>query len=167
MTEYYVQTLDVETSAKDKAKLIGGALLMLFSLAFLIVAVLVNYWFFIGFGAFIVSGMILVQIYESLAAKFCYSTSEKRIVVSKKNNAGNGKRLASVEFASIKRIERFCDIVSKDDIVACDNTGDQDVYALVYQADGVNKRILFKPDDYLIALLKEIMPEKFEQETEI
>ncbi len=167
MTEHYVQTQDVKQSAKDRAKLIGGILLMLASLAFLIVAVLVNYWYFVGFGALIIAGLVLVQFYESLAAKFFYATSEKRIVISKKNNAGNGKRLASVEYANVIRVERFSDIVTKDDLIACDNTGDRDVFALCYKENEVNKRILFKPDDYLIALLKEIMPEKVENETEL
>ena len=157
MTEQYVQTVDVDTSLRTKLLFIVGLAVLLVSLVFIIVAVLVNYWFFVGFGSLFVLGFVLVQMFESAASQYIYGVSTKRIVIYKKNNAHNGKRIANVTFDNVKRFEEFCDIVEDKDIVACKNTSESGVYALVFndEQEKTVKRILFSPDEYLIAFIKE------------
>ena len=108
MTEQYTQTVEVRTQNSDKAKLIVGILCMMLSLVFLIVAILKNHLFFIGFGVFVVIGFLLVQLFESAPCEFIYSVSPKNLVISKKNNAHNTKRKACISLENIERIELFC-----------------------------------------------------------
>ena len=160
MTEQYVQTVDVLTSAKTKAYFIIGLVALMASLAFLIVAVLKNYWFFVGFGALFLLGFVLVQIFESAPSQFVYGATGKRIVFSKRNNAHNAKRIVSIPYDKIIDFDRFADIVCDGDVIACENTGAEGVYALKFvDEDGSDKRVLFSPDDYLLAFLQENLKE--------
>jgi len=161
MTDQYVQTVEVKTSAKMKACFIGGLLCLMSSLAFIIVAVLKNYWFFVGFGVLFVFGFILVQIFESAPSQFIYGLSQKRIVFSKRNNAHNAKRIVSVPFDKVKDFGKFCDLVAAEDITACENAGVVGVYAMTFLNDpGKIQRVLFSPDDYMLALLNENLKEE-------
>lgn len=171
MTEQYTQTVEVRTQNSDKAKLIAGILCMMFSLVFLIVAILKNYLFFIGFGVFIVIGFALVQIFESAPSEFIYSISPKNLVISKKNNAHNTKRKACISLENVERIELFTDIVDSGDLVCCENSSEKSVYALIYSDFDKDfevekhKRLLFCPDEYMLALLKENFADKFVENT--
>ena len=161
MTEQYVQTVDVNTSAKTKAIFIGGIVALMASLAFLIVAVLKNHWFFVGFGVLFLLGFALVQVFESAPSQFIYGVSSKRIVFSKRNNAHNTKRIVSVPFDKIIDFAEFGDLVEAGDIIACENVGDAGVYAIAFcDEENKQKRILFNPDDYLTVFLNENLKEK-------
>ncbi len=167
MTEQYTQTVEVKTQNSDKTKLIAGIASMMLSLVFLIVAILKNHLFFIGFGVLIVLGFVLVQIFESAPSEFIYSISPKSLVVSKKNNAHNTKRKACISLEKIESIELFSDIATSGDLVCCENSSDMAVYAVIYSEYDKDfevekhKRLLFCPDEYMLALLKENFADKF------
>ena len=171
MTEQYTQTVEVRTQNSDKAKLIVGILCMMLSLVFLIVAILKNHLFFIGFGVFVVIGFLLVQLFESAPCEFIYSVSPKNLVISKKNNAHNTKRKACISLDNIERIELFSDVVDAVDLVCCENSSEKSVYAVVYSEYDMDfevekhKRLLFCPDEYMLALLKESFADKFVENT--
>ena len=164
MTEQYTQTIETAVSRSDKIKLISGIAIMMLSLIFLVVAVLKNHLFFIGFAILLAIGFVFVEMFESAPSGYTYSLSSKSIIISKTNNAHRTKRIAWIKIENIVRIEQFCDFKSKDDIVACEVIGDYEVYQIVFH-DAENgaqyKRILFKPDGYMIAMLKELLNGKF------
>ncbi|MBR4800061.1 MAG: hypothetical protein IK048_00055 [Clostridia bacterium] len=167
MTEQYTQIVEIPTTNRDKAKLIAGIAFVLASLAFLIVGILKSKFFLIGFGVLFMAGFVLIQAFESAASEYVYSISPKSFAVSKKNNAHNTKRIAILNLEKVIRVERFCDVVSKGDIIACENSGARDVFALVYEKerridDETTKygRLLLTPDDYMLALFNENFGDK-------
>lgn len=174
MTEQYTQTLEVPTSAQNKAKLIVGIALMMLSLVFLVIGILKIRWVLIAFGALLVIGFVLVQLFESAASEYIYNISPKSFVISKKNNAHNTKRIAQIDIEKIIRIERFLDIVAPKDIVACENSSDKNVYAVVFEQEIKYddqtvvkcRRALISPDDYMLALFEENLGEKYLKEAE-
>ncbi|MBO4380648.1 MAG: hypothetical protein J5815_00665 [Clostridia bacterium] len=174
MTEQYTQTLEVPTSTKDKAKLIVGIALMMLSLVFLVVGILKIRWLLICFGVLLVIGFVLVQFFESAASEYMYSISPKSFAISKKNNAHNTKRLVQIDIEKIVRIERFLDFIAPKDIIACENSGAKNVYAVVFEQEIKYddqtvvkcRRALISPDDYMLALFEDNLGEKYLKEAE-
>ena len=169
MTEQYTQTVEVPSTNSDKAKLIIGIAFMMASLAFLIVAILKNKWFYIGFGALLVIGFVAVQLFESAASEYFYSISEKSFAVSKKNNAHSTKRMVCIPLESIIRVENFCDVQTDDDIVACPKISGNGVFSVVFEQNSqkisrknnaIYGRLLIEPDEYMLALFKEKLSDK-------
>lgn len=169
MTEQYTQTVEVKTSNADKAKLFLGIALLMLSLVFMILGIMKNRLYFIGFGVLFVLGMLLVQIFESSPSEFIYGLSAKSLVIAKKNNAHNTKRIARIDLEKVVRIERFSDIVDKKDLIACSDVSDANVFAIIFveeirqddEQKQVTKRLLISPDDYLLALFAENFKNKF------
>ncbi len=166
MTEQYTQVVEVKTQNADKIKLILGILLCMLSLVFFVVAILKNRLFFIGFGVLLALGFVFIQLFESAPSVFIYSISPKSLVISKKNNAHNTKRVVCISLENIVRFEAFSDILDNKDIVACESVSNSGVYSIVYKdkmKDDFGEiekysRLLFSPDDYLLALLQENFP---------
>ena len=139
------------------------------SLVFVILGIMNNRLYFIGFGVLFVLGMILVQIFESSPSEFIYGLSAKSLVIAKKNNAHNTKRIAHIHLDKIVRIERFTDLLERKDIIACANVSDADVYSVIYfdevkeddEIKQIKKRALISPDDYMVALFAENFKDKF------
>ena len=169
MTEQYTQTVEVKTSNADKAKLLAGIALLMLSLVFVILGIMKNRLYLIGFGVLFVLGMVLVQIFESSPSEFIYGISAKSLVIAKKNNAHNTKRIACIDLEKVVRIERFLDIVSKNDVIACENPSNLGVFAIVFldcvkeddEIKQIKKRALLSPDDYMLALFAENFQDKF------
>ena len=162
MTEQYTQTVEVPTKNADKAKLIAGIALSMLSLIFLVLGVMNNRLFFIGFGVLLVLGFVMIQLFESAPSVYIYSVSPKSLVISKKNNAHSTKRVACISLGKVIHFEEFTDVADSKDIVACEDLSLSGVYSVVFKDTlkddfgevEKSKRLLFSPDDYMLALLK-------------
>ncbi len=87
--------------------------------------------------------------------------SPGRLVVAKKDLMGKTVKKLSLMLVDVKSLELMQGIADDDDVIACDQTYDKGVYQLVYGEDGSVRRLLFAPDDYMLALLKEALRDKF------
>lgn len=161
MTEQYSQTVEVTVTSKTKAMQWIGIGSVLFSLGFLMLAIFYVWYFVFGFIAILAVGIVYIHLYNTSPKEFIYDISPVRLVIAKKDLMGKTVRKLSLMLEDVKSLELMQGIADDDDVIACDRTYDKGVYQLVYGEDGNVKRLLFAPDDYMLALLKEALQDKF------
>ncbi len=156
MTEQYTQTVDAAVSGRSKATQWMGIASLLLALGFVILAAFVNWYLMFCFGAFAAIGVIETHRYNLTAKEYIYSFSPKRLVIAKRDVVNRTRRVLSVLFedaASFKKLESICE---DGDIVCCPNVGDEGVCELTFNDEKGERRLLFKPDEYMFELISNV-----------
>lgn len=162
MTEQYSQTVEVAVTSKTKAKQWIGIGLVLFSLGFLMLTIFLKWYFVFAFAVILTVGIIYIHNYNNTAKEYIYDFSPKRLVVAKKDVIGRTRRMLSLVYNDVARCGLMEGLAADGDIIACGATHEQGVYQIIYKDGEITRRLLFSPDTYMIALLKETLGEKTE-----
>lgn len=153
MTGNYVQKVEVALRSGARRDQILGIVLQLMGLGLIPVAVFFSYWIFFAAAAALAVGILLTQRFYSMPKEFGYAFTENKLIVSKVNIAGRGRRMLEIAYSDVSAFTVFYDIVTERDILVADNT--PDLKAMTFRVDGEEYRLLFAPDEYLCALLGE------------
>ncbi len=159
MCEQYNQTVEITPDNGSKTKQILSVSAILLSLGFVMLSVFVSWFFMFGFGAFFIIGMIYLQLYNSLAKEYTYSFSYERLVIAKKNVVNRQSRILCVLFEDVVSFDLMQGMCDDSDIVACQTANEAGVRELLYREDGKIRRLIFEPDDYMVALIREKLEE--------
>lgn len=158
MVEQYVQELDVQVSAKHKRMQWAGIFLVLFSLGFLMLAIFLSWFFLIGFALIFAVGIEFIHIYNNVKKEYVYEFNPKRLTIVGKDVVNRQKRLLTLLFKDVESFEIMQDEYDeKCDLLYCQNAYDKGVWQIVFTLDGVKRRLLFAPDEYMVALIRETM----------
>lgn len=164
MTEQYSQTVEVAVTSKTKAKQWIGIAAVLFSLGFLMATIFVVWYFVFCFLVIFAIGVIYMHFYNVTAKEFTYELSPSRLVIVKKDLMGRQSRILLLLLEDIVQIGLMDALADEDDVVACNAVNERGVYQIVYSENEKNRRLLFAPDDYMLALLKNRIENKFVEE---
>lgn len=157
MTDLYVQNIDNPLPKGARAKQFGGVLLTLLGFGFIIVATTVSYYAFIGTGVFVVVGTLITINYNRTIKSFEYGCNTQRLIFSVTTVISRTERKMEIMLDDVVDYGDFDDLVCQTDYVMCPDTNKVGVKAMVFNVDGRQERVLFEPDDYLNAFLKETL----------
>lgn len=160
MVDNYSQSVEIEVSSRAKRLQMAGIALVLFSLGFVLVSVFYNWFFMFGFAVFCAAGIVCMHFYNKTAKEYIYEVNPNRLVIVKKDVMNKQTRVLSL---LLKDVTDFCimndicnDIDDGGDFLFCNKAYDMGVYQIVFKTDGGDsKRVLFVPDEYMIALIQE------------
>lgn len=155
MTENYVQKVEIPLRKGARRDQILGIVFQLMGLGLIPVAIFFDYLVFIAVAVPIALGIWLTQRFYSTAREFEYAFTGKRLVISRTNIVGRGRRMLEIAFSDVKSFTRFYDIAMQGDFVAAEDLHSPDVKALVFAAGDGEYRLLFTPDDYMTALISD------------
>lgn len=155
MTENYVQKVEIPLRKGARRDQILGIVFQLMGLGLIPVAIFFDYLVFIAVAVPIALGIWLTQRFYSTAREFEYAFTGKRLVISRTNIVGRGRRMLEIAFSDVKSFTRFYDIAIQGDFVAAEDLHSPDVKALVFAAGEGEYRLLFTPDDYMTALISD------------
>lgn len=155
MTENYVQKVEIPLRKGARRDQILGIVFQLMGLGLIPVAIFFNYFVFIAVAVPIALGVWLTQRFYSTAREFEYAFTGKRLIISRTNIVGRGRRMLEIAFSDVKSFTRFYDIAIQGDLVAAEDLHSPDVKALVFAAGDGEYRLLFTPDDYMTALISD------------
>lgn len=155
MTENYVQKVEIPLRKGARRDQILGIVFQLMGLGLIPVAIFFDYLVFIAVAVPIALGIWLTQRFYSTAREFEYAFTGKRLVISRTNIVGRGRRMLEIAFSDVKSFTCFYDIAIQGDFVAAEDLHSPDVKALVFAAGDGEYRLLFTPDDYMTALISD------------
>ncbi len=155
MTENYVQKVEIPLRKGARRDQILGIVFQLMGLGLIPVAIFFDYLVFIAVAVPIALGVWLTQRFYSTAREFEYAFTGKRLIISRTNIVGRGRRMLEIAFSDVKSFTRFYDIAIQGDFVAAEDLHSPDVKALVFAAGDGEYRLLFTPDDYMTALISD------------
>lgn len=160
MTEQYSQTVEVAVSSKTKSWQWIGIASVLFSLGFLMLTIFLKWYFVFAFVVLLAIGIVYMHFYNSTAKEYTYDFSQKRLVVVKKDLMGKQRRILMLMYEDVLSFEIMDGLSDDSDVVACNATNECGVYQIVYREGEQTHRLLFAPDDYMTALLSEVLKMK-------
>ena len=155
MTENYVQKVEIPLRKGARRDQILGIVFQLMGLGLIPVAIFFDYLVFIAVAVPIALGVWLTQRFYSTAREFEYAFTGKRLIISRTNIVGRGRRMLEIAFSDVKSFTHFYDIAIQGDFVAAEDLHSPDVKALVFAAGDGEYRLLFTPDDYMTALISD------------
>jgi len=161
MTEQYSQTVEVAVTSKTKAMQWIGIAAVLFSLGFLMLTIFLKWYFVFVFIVILAIGIVYLHFYNKTAKEFIYDYSPVRLVIAKKDLMGKTSRILSLLFDDAISCEIMDGAADDDDVMACGAVHERGIYQIVYSEGEKTRRLLFAPDDYMLALLKEALGDKF------
>lgn len=161
MTSQYSQTVEVKVSQKTKAMQWIGIAAVLFSLGFLMLAIFFKWYFVFPFLVILAIGIVYMHFYNVSPKEFIYDFSEARLVIAKKDLMGKTRRMLSLLWDDAQGLDIMDGAADENDVHACGDTYERGVYQLTYRDGDAVRRLLFAPDDYMLALFKEKLGEKF------
>jgi hypothetical protein len=160
MISNYRQVVSLKADNKKKALQIVGIVLQVLSLAFIVVGVIYDFYFYIGFLVMLGLGVLIQVIYFSFAREYEYVLTETDLVFVKKDMRLRSKELLRLNVSQIKQIEQFTQTKDEKDLVVAEDISRPEVMKLEYEKDGLIGAVLFAPDDYMTALLNERLQSK-------
>ncbi len=155
MTEQYTQTVEVTVSSKTKGMQWAGIVAVLLALGFLMLAIFLVWYFVFGMLALLAIGIVYIHFYNISAQEYAYDFSTVRLIVVKKDLMGKQKRILCLVYEDIIDFGIMEGLAEDEDIIACNAAHEAGVYQIVYRNADKTRRLLFAPDDYLLALLKQ------------
>lgn len=155
MTEQYSQTLELTVSSKDKKIQYLGIASCLISLGFILLSVFVSYFFMSGFAAFLVLGIVFIHFYNNVPREFTYDYNEQRLVIVKKDVVNKRSRILCLLLSDIESFGPVEGLTDENDIYAGSGELSSASCQIIFRENGAVKRLIFEPDDYLTALLRE------------
>ena len=167
MTEQYSQTVEVTVSSKVKAWQWIGIASVLFSLGFLMLTIFLKWYFVFAFLVLLTIGIVHMHFYNATAKEYTYDFSTKRLVIVKKDLMGKQRRILSLLYEDVLDFGLMDGLADDSDIVACNATNEFGVYQIVYKEDEQTHRLLFLPDDYMTALLSEVLKKQVDCSSKI
>ena len=136
MTDQYVQSIDVEVGKAAKYMQWAGIALILASLGFILLSAFYSWWFAFGFVALMSAGGVFLHFYNNTAKAYTYEFSRSRL------------RIIAGAYDE------------KRDLLCANKSYDVGVCQIVFRADNQTRRLLFMPDEYMSALVKETLKEQ-------
>lgn len=159
MTENYTQTVEVDLKKESRRKQITAFVLILISLALFAVAAVVNWFIVIASVIIGAAGVLYLHLFNETAKEYVYDLSATRLVVSKKDAVNRTRRILTLILEDVVFLGIMQDIPDKDDVCAVNDLGGKGVYQASYKEGSTVRNLYFEPDDYMIALLNDRLPE--------
>ena len=160
MTDFYTQTIENPLPSRARRKQILSAISALLGLFSIGLALGVSYYFFILTAALFALSACLTISFNNTIATFEYGCNKVRLVFSFTTVISRTKRKIEILLDDIVEYDNFQDLTNSTDFVMCPNVNENGVKALQFKVEGKMARVLFKPDEYLNAFLKETLPEE-------
>ena len=160
MTDLYTQTIENPLDKSARRKQIGGALAVVLGVCSIAVAIWVSYYFFILTGALIGLGAFLTISFNNTIKSFEYGCNSTRLIFSITTVISRTERKIEILLEDVVEYNDFQDLTVESDFVMCPYVNANGVKALVFNVDGKKARVLFQPDDYMHAFLKETLPKE-------
>ena len=157
MTDLYVQNIENPLSKSARKKQIAGVLFTLLGIGLIIVATAVSYYAFIGVGILLALGTYLTVSYNKTIKSYEYGCNTNRLIFSVTTVIARTERKIEILLDDVVEYGDFDDLTVESDCIMCPNTNEVGVKALVFNLDGKKERVLFLPDDYMNAFLKETL----------
>ncbi len=179
MVDNYSQSVEIDVTHHAKRLQWAGMFLVLFSLGFVVTSIFYNWLFMIGFAVFFVAGIVFIHIYNQTAKEYIYEVSPTRLVIVKKDVVNKQTVVLSLLFKDVTSFGIMTDVyhdkvegedaVSRNeqndvidysktfDILLCNRAYDIGVYQIVFMPEdtGISQKVLFAPDEYMVALINE------------
>ncbi len=154
----YNQIVEMVDTEKINWLHIGGIAIVLLSFTFVACAIALNVLYVIGFVLLFSIGVIIVEFFQHSTKEIEYVMNETRISFQKKMMNSKVKDIISVPFENVVSYSLFSDFANEKDLILTNCISSKSTMKmLVDQKDGTTKTIIFSPDDYLKALLDEIL----------
>lgn len=160
MTEQYSQTVEVTVSSKTKATQWIGISAVLISLGFLMMAIFLAWYYVFVMLALLAIGIVYIHFYNSAPQEFTYDFNTQRLIVVKKDLMGKQRRILCLAFEDVVSFDIMEGLAEESDIVACNAVTDPFVRQILYKNGENTHRLLFAPDDYMLALMNERLKAK-------
>jgi hypothetical protein len=96
----------------------------------------------------------------SLPISFEYGINHVRIVFSVTTVISRTERKLEILLQDVVEYDDFLDLTIDGDFIMCSNVNENGVKALVFNVEGKTERVLFNPDEYLNAFLKDALPKE-------
>ncbi len=160
MTEFYSQSVEVSVSSKTKSMQWIGISAILASLGFVMLAIFLSPYYSIGAVALFVIGALYLHFYNTTSKEFTYEFTPTRLVVVKKDLLGKQRRMLTLMLSDVTEFAIMEGLSEERDVAACGAAYEQGVYQIIYKDGETLRRLLFLPDDYMIALLRESLGAK-------
>jgi hypothetical protein len=157
MNDNYIQTVEISIKPKDRKKQIAGMTLCLLAMGFILLSAFYSLYFLIGLFLLLALGITLLQLFASCAKQYEYNYNTKRFIVSKTNNVNRKYRMLEIAREDISGFGLFKDIIEESDICVCDNPRADGVYFFKFKLKDAETRLLFTPDEYMLALITKEM----------
>lgn len=157
MTQQYSQTVEVKLSSKTKSLQWIGIALILFSLGFLMLAIFLAWYFAFPFVVVLAVGAVYLHFYNTSAKEYTYEFSPISLVIAKKDLMGKQRRMLVLAFEDVQDFCIMEGLADNNDVTVCGATNECGVYQIIYKDGDSVRRLLFAPDDYMVALIKEAL----------
>ncbi len=161
MSDTYVQSIDVEVSKNAKSMQWAGICLVLASFGFVFLSAFYSWWFMFAFGAIFASGGVCLHFYNKTAKEYTYEFSKSRLRVVAKDVVNRQRIYLDLMWNDAQSFEIMQDTYDKKTDLLCASKAYEDgIWQIKFTADGIDRSLLFKPDEYMIALIKQLRENK-------
>ena len=160
MTDLYTQSIDNPLTPNARRKQVGGAFAILIGICSIGLAIGVSYYFFILTGVLIAIGACLTISFNNTVKSFEYSCNDVRLIFSTTSVISRTERKIEILLKDIVEYGVFQDIVLEKDFVMCPNANEMSVKFALFNVEGRTERVLFLPDEYINAFLRESLPKE-------
>lgn len=161
MVDNYTQAVEVTVGSKAKALQWSGIFFVLFSFGFIAVSAFYSWYFMFAFAVFFAVGIVNIHFYNRVAKEFFYEFSPTRFTVVKKDVVNKQTTVLSLLLKDAISFGIMTDMFDEGkgkDMLCCDKAYDRGVYQITFGLkDGTTRKVLFAPDDYMVALLNEAL----------
>lgn len=160
MVERYSCTVDSDAPKRKRPLQWTGIFCVLFSLGFIMLSVFYSWFFMIAFAVFFALGAVCIHFYNATQKEYLYELLSTRLTIVGKDTVNRQKRLASILLCDVTSFEIMTDTADEFDALYCNNAYDMGVYAITFKSDGKYKKIALMPDDYMVALINDLLKGK-------
>lgn len=151
----YKQTVTAKIGIKKRKFQIASIVLQILSVGFIVIGVLYNFYYYIGFLLTYALGLVLYQIHFMIAREYEYALSETQLVFLKKDMRLRSKIVLTLNLSEIKSINIFSDTLKEKEIVVVDDISRPDVKEIEFVKNNETGFVLFAPDEFMTALLSD------------
>lgn len=156
MTDNYSQSIDVEVSQKARQLQWAGIGMILASMGFVLISAFYSWYFMFGFALLFVGGGVCVHFYNKTSKEYTYDFSTSKLRIVKKDVVNRQSVYVDLMWNDVESFEIMNDVYDeKSDLMCASKAYEQGVWQIVFWLSNEKKRLLFAPDDYLVALIKE------------
>ena len=155
MIANYKQKLSLKISKKQRVLQIVSIAVQVLSLGFIVVGVIVDFYYYIGFLLMYGLGVGLYQLYYSTTREYEYVLTDSHLVFYKNDIRLHAKLILILNLTDINSMKTFTDLVKDGELVLLDNPSRSDAKEIEYVQNGKTSYVLFAPDEYMVALLED------------
>ena len=98
--------------------------------------------------------------FNNTVKSFEYSCNDVRLIFSTTSVISRTERKIEILLKDIVEYGVFQDIVLEKDFVMCPNANEMSVKFALFNVEGRTERVLFLPDEYMNAFLRETLPKE-------